>query len=88
MHARIQEFSSGLAGGSKPDWQEKSFDVFFFFMFFVSPQFILQEESIQRKLSFNDTFPIVHEGGRSNISRAVQLFPGGGSPIAYSNIVL
>ena len=32
-------------GGSKPDWLKKSFDVVFFFLFFVSPQLILQRES-------------------------------------------
>ena len=64
----------------------KSSDVFFFFICFVNHQFILQRESISKKISFNYNFPIFHGGGRSNIFRGVQLFPGGKGSIVYSFI--
>ena len=76
-HARIQEFSSE---GVQVSLTKKSSDnvifffFFFFFFFFCSPQLILQKSNGQFQKIYH--FSRFQRG--SNISRGVQLFPGGG----------
>ena len=81
-HARIQKFSQGEWGGVQISLTKKALT--FFFVFFFSPQLILQKSNGQfhRNLSF---FKVPEEvqhftGGGGG----VQLFPGGGGgPIDY-----
>ena len=72
-NARIQEFSSG---GVQVSLTKKSSDVFFcfFFVFFFSPQLILQKSNgqFQRNLSF---FKVPE--GVQHFPGGVQHFPGG-----------
>ena len=72
-HARIQEF---LSGGVQVNLTKKSSDNVFF-LFFFSPQLILQKSNgqFQRNLSFfKVTEGVQHFPGGGG----VQLFPGGG----------
>ena len=72
IHARIQEFFVGFGGGRgvQARLTKKRSDVVFLFFFFVSPQLILQRESMRDHGFFKDcNFPIFHGEGRSNISR-------------------
>ena len=67
IHARIQEFSSGVGGGSgQSDKKKRSYK----FFTFISPQLILQKSNgqFQRNLSF------------FKVLKGVQHFPGGGGP--------
>ena len=70
-HARIQEFSSG---GVQVSLTKKALTTFFF-LFFFSPQLILQKSNgqFQRNLSF---FKVPE--GVNIFQGGVQLFPGGG----------
>ena len=76
IHARIQEFSSGVCvcvcvgggGGSRSIWHIKKAPTTFFLFLFFSPQLILQKFSgyFQRKLLF------------AKVAVGVEYFPGGG----------
>ena len=69
MHARIQEFSSGVGGPGQSD--KKSSDVFFFF----SPHFILQKSN--GHFSRFQRGSNIFQGGGSNFfqGRSNSLFP-------------
>ena len=89
IHARTLEIFVGFGdgGGVQARLTEKSSDVDFFFFLCKSSAYFAEGVQwswlFQRKLSLSYNFPIFHGEGHSNISRGVQLFPGGGGPIAY-----
>ena len=89
LHARVQEFSSGGGGGGggggfQVNMTKKAL-TFFLFVFFSSCFLYSSAYFTEVKwLTLKKTIIVQGSRGSPTFFKRVQLFPGGGGPIAYS----